>query len=638
MTTNGLRRAYLDFFKNHAHVEIPSASLLPENDPTTLFTGSGMQPILPYLLGELHPSGKRLVDSQKCFRSQDIEEVGDNCHTTFFEMLGNWSLGDYFKTEQVQWFFLFLTDVVKLNPERLYISCFCGQEDIGIPKDKETASLWQTAFKEKGIDAKIIDFVQRDGIQGGHIFYYDASKNWWSRAGKPENMPVGEPGGPDTEVFWDSAPDREEKHLYDKDNIIFGSFCHPNCECGRFFEIGNNVFMQYIKKDKGFVPLEQKNVDFGGGLERIAAAMIDSPDVFKIDLFDTQREVLERMSGKIYGTDKEETRAFRIILDHMRAVTFLIADGAFPSNKDQGYFTRRFIRRAIRYAGILGISDSFCSTVADAVIETYKEVYPNLKEKKDVIMKELEKEETKFKHTINKGTKKFQELVNSMANTKMLSGIDAFDLYQSYGFPIELTVELAKEHGIGVDVETFTIEKEKHQMLSRKGAQKKFYSGLANHSKQCTKYHTATHLFHAACIRILGPDATQKGSNITEERMRFDFVHFGKVTQEQIKELENLVNAAIVRDYLVSFEIMTTDEAKATGAIGLFEKSYNERVKVYTIGDPNESAVADPLSSTFSREFCGGPHVEHTGELGHFKIIKEESVSAGVRRIKAVLE
>jgi len=636
MTTNDLRKKYIEFFQSRDHAVIASASLLPDNDPTTLFTGSGMQPIIPYLLGEAHPSGTRLVNSQKCFRSQDIDEVGDNRHTTFFEMLGNWSLGDYFKTDQILWLFEFVTKEIGLDPKRIYITCFRGQEDIGIPKDEEASALWKKQFDTVGVDAEIIDFTERDGMQGGRIFYYDAGKNWWSRAGRPEKMPVGEPGGPDTEMFWDFGVHlglHEQSQWKDEP-------CHVNCDCGRFFEIGNSVFMEFQKTESGFVPLKQKNVDFGGGLERMAASMIDSPDVFMTDLFLGQKNVLQEISGKTYGENEKETKAFRVILDHLRVATFLISDGAFPSNKDQGYFTRRFVRRAVRFAKTLGIEGHFCGQVAEAVIEEYKDAYPNLVEKSDYILSELEKEETKFRRTIDIGTKKFSDLAEQTISNQQsaISGVDAFDLYQSFGFPVELTVELAEEQGLTVDVETFEIEKHKHIDLSRKGSEQKFHGGLADHSEQCIKYHTATHLLHAACLKVLGSHATQKGSNITQERMRFDFAHSEKLTPEQIQTLEDLVNGAIARDYPVSFDFMTVDEAKAKGAIGLFEESYGEKVKVYTVGDVNAPADADPTGATFSREFCGGPHVERTGVLGHFKIIKEESVGAGLRRIKAVLE
>lgn len=634
MNSNTIRQNYLDFFKEQGHAILPSASLLPDNDPTTLFTGSGMQPMVPYLLGEAHPSGTRIVDSQKCFRAQDIEEVGDNRHTTFFEMLGNWSLGDYFKKEQIPWMFDYLVNTLGLDPAQLYITCFRGNEELGLPKDEESAAIWADLYKGKGFDAGVVDFSERDGMQGGRIFYYDESKNWWSRAGVPQNMPDGEPGGPDTEMFWDFG---EDVGLHEKSEWA-KEVCHVNCDCGRFMEIGNNVFMEYKKTADGFEKLAHENVDFGGGLERIAAALNGDPDVFKISLFDGARSVLEQISNKTYGDNDSETYAFRVILDHIRAATFLIGDGAFPSNKDQGYFTRRLIRRAVRFAHKLGIEGVFAGQVASAFIETYKDAYPKVQELQDQILTELEKEEHKFAKSLQKGMKKFDEAVKDLVEGSEISGEVAFDLYQSFGFPIEITQELAEERGFVLDVNAFKAEKEKHQSVSRKGAEQKFKGGLADHSEMSIKYHTATHLLHAATIKVLGEHATQKGSNITPKRLRFDFAHPEKLTDEQKKQLEDLVNGAIARDYPVSFDMMNVEDAKTKGAIGLFEDNYGEKVKVYTVGDPEQIADADPSAPTFSREFCGGPHVEHTGVLGTFKITKEESVGAGLRRIKAILE
>ena len=633
LSSHKLRQKYLDFFKSKGHVVITSASLLPENDPTTLFTGSGMQPMVPYLLGQKHPLGTRIADSQKSFRTQDVDEVGDNRHTTFFEMLGNWSLGDYFKKEQISWMFEFITKELGLDPNRIYISCFRGNEKINIPKDEESAKLWQEQFKNAGVDASIVDHSKRDGMQGGRIFYYDAKKNWWSRAGVPENMPVGEPGGPDSEMFWDFGV---ELQLHEKSEWKEQP-CHINCDCGRFLEIGNNVFMAYKKTEKGFELLEKKNVDFGGGLERLAAALNDNPDIFLIDLFDPIREKLEKMSGKTYGNNPDETKAFRIIMDHMRATTFLIADGAVPSNKDQGYFTRRWMRRMVRFADSLGIKNNFCSLLAEVVIGEYKAAYPDLLEKKSLILKEMEKEEGKFRSTLEQGIKEFDKLVADNERRTTITGKEAFDLYQSYGFPLEMTIELAQEKGMTVDTDGSSEEMKKHQELSRAGAEQKFKGGLADASEMSTKYHTATHLLHAALRKVLGDHVAQKGSNITAERLRFDFSHPDKMTEEQKKQAEDLINQAIEKNYPVSFSEMSVDEAKKQGAIGLFGDKYGAKVKVYTIGDPLGKPMADFDSPTFSKEICGGPHVEHTGVLGHFKIIKEEASSAGVRRIKAVL-
>lgn len=648
MTTHEIRQKYLEFFKSNGHVILPSASLLPDNDPTTLFTGSGMQPMVPYLLGQKHPMGTRLSDSQKSFRSGDIEEVGDNRHTTFFEMLGNWSLGDYFKTEQISWMWKFLVEILKLDPKNLYFTCFRGLESAGIPKDTESAQLWQNLFASVGIEAKIGENPEVDGMRPGEkIFYFPERKNWWSRSGTPDKMPLGEPGGPDTEMFWDFDPENAQ-HLHEtsqwKDEP-----CHVNCDCGRYMEIGNNVFMQYRKTESGFELLPQQNVDFGGGLERMAAAVNNNPDVFTIDLFDTIRGTIESASGKKYGENPTETYAFRVVMDHLRAATFLIADTAVPSNKDQGYFTRRLIRRAIHFGRSLNVTMSFCSDVTRAVIETYKDAYPELVQKREQIVAEIQKEEEKFQKTVEKGQ---QELMKLLNQKQQIDGRDMFNLYQSYGYPKELTLEVANslsrhlnnnekfDHHIAVLVneQLFDEELVKHQALSRAGAEQKFKGGLADTGEMSVKYHTATHLLHAALQKILGPTATQKGSNITAERMRFDFAANEKMTPEQIKEAEDLVNAAIARDYPVTFQELPLEEAKKKQAIGLFEDNYGAMVKVYTVGDPDGIPLADSNAATFSRELCGGPHVEHTGTMGHFKIVKEEACSSGIRRIKAILE
>lgn len=648
LTTSQLRQKYLDFFKARGHAIVPSASLIPENDPTTLFTGSGMQPMIPFLLGEKHPRGARIANSQKCFRAQDIDEVGDNRHTTFFEMLGNWSLGDYFKQEQIPWMYEFVTKELGLDPKRLYVTCFRGNEALGIPKDEESSMLWQGLLEKDGVDSNIVDFPERDGMvakggQAGRIFYYDETKNWWSRSGVPGNMPVGEPGGPDTEMFWDFSPQGGSPAGGRATDPIFHDIspwrdrpCHVNCDCGRFMEIGNNVFMEYRKTESGFEKLKQRNVDFGGGLERMAAALADNPDVFRVDFFDGMRNVLETLSQKTYGENPEDTQAFRVILDHLRAATFLIADNALPSNKDQGYFTRRLIRRAIRYADRLGITGTFCVQVAGAVINIYRQAYPYVEERERLILDEMQREEHRFRGTLQRGLKEMKSLIEKQ---RVISGKDAFDAYQSFGFPKELTLEAVKQLGGTVENEAqFLEEFRKHQELSRAGSEKKFKGGLADHSDMSVKYHTATHLLHAALRKVLGVHAEQRGSNITPDRLRFDFAHPAKMTPEEIKKTEDLVNAAVYRDYAVSWQELTIAEAKRLGAIGLFEEKYGEKVKVYTVGDPAGMPEADPAAPTFSREFCGGPHVSHTGVIGKFKIVKEEAVSAGVRRIKAVVE
>lgn len=624
MTTHEIRSKYLTFFQKRGHAILSSASLVPENDPTTLFTGSGMQPMISYLLGEKHPQGTRLADSQKCFRSQDIEEVGDNRHTTFFEMLGNWSLGDYFKKDQVAWMFEFLTKEVGLDPARLFVTVFRGNGQI--PRDEETVGYWKAAFASVGIDAEVVDFSERDGMGAGRIFYYPEKKNWWSRSGVPEQMPIGEPGGPDTEMFWDFGANRG---LHEA-SVFAPQPCHVNCDCGRFVEIGNNVFMQYKKTDMGFEPLPNQNVDFGGGLERMAAAAKDDPDMFLIDLFDGARSAIESATGKSYGMNEAETYAFRVVLDHLRAATFLIADNVLPSNKDQGYYVRRLIRRAVRFGNKIGARDTFCGAISSAYVETYQDAYPELRQKQEVIVSELEKEEAKFKASLDKGLREFEKMFAS----GVVSGVDAFNLYQSYGFPWELTEELAREKGQQVDRAVFQSEFKKHQDLSRAGSEQKFAGGLADHSEATVKLHTATHMLHQALRSVLGAHVEQKGSNITSERLRFDFSHSEKMTSDQLNSVEGLVNENIAKDLPVHYEMLTLDEAKSRGAIGLFEDKYatlGDKIKVYFIGD-------EPTGEYFSKEVCGGPHVEHTGVLGHFKIAKEEAVAGGVRRIKAILE
>ena len=618
MTANELRKKYIDFFVGKGHVEIPSASLVPENDPTTLFTGSGMQPMVPYLLGEPHASGNRIADSQKCFRSQDIEEVGDNRHTTFFEMLGNWSLGDYFKKEQIPWMFEFLTEVVGLDPARLYVTVFRGNDQI--ERDQTSAELWKDAFNGAGVEAVVVDHAETEGMQGGRIFYYDETKNWWSRAGVPSNMPEGEPGGPDSEMFWDFG----EEHGLHEASEWKDQPCHVNCDCGRFMEIGNNVFMEYKKTADGFELLPSKNVDFGGGLERILAAQNDTPDVFATDLFEEARKAIETSSGKVYGKDDTETFAFRVVLDHVRAATFLIGDNVLPSNKDQGYFVRRLLRRSVRFARQLGVEGSLLGAVAEAYVETYAEAYPDLLTKKETIVGEMQKEEEKFAKTLEKGLREFKKIWDKEGK---LTGKNAFDLFQTYGFPLELTEELAQEEGQSVDREAFKAEFEKHKDLSRAGASQKFAGGLADHSEESTRLHTATHLLHEALRQVLGDHVEQRGSNITRERLRFDFSHDKKMTDEEKKQVEDIVNAQIDAELPVHFELLSVDEAKERGAIGLFEDTYAQKggkIKVYFVGD-------------FSSEICGGPHVENTRELGHFTLKKEEASSAGVRRIKAIL-
>jgi alanyl-tRNA synthetase len=670
ITTNQIREKYLKHFEKERHVVIPSSRLVPENDPTTLFTGSGMQPMLPYLLGQKHPLGTRIADSQKCFRSQDVEEVGDNRHTTFFEMLGNWSLGDYFKEEQIAWMWKFLTEELKLDPKKLYFTCFKGAPEIGIPKDTESSQWWQKHLKSVGIDALIGENPESDGMgEGEKIFYYGAKKNWWSRVGVPQNMPVGEPGGPDTEMFFDFEADTE-KVMHAKSQFK-NDPCHPNCDCGRFMEIGNNVFMEYIRTENGYEKLAQLNVDFGAGLERMAAAVNNDSDMFRIDVFAKVIETIEKLSGKKYnpipddkeflGVDKL-TQSFRVILDHLRAATFLIGDDVLPGNKDQNYFVRRLLRRAIRYGRNLGIEKNFCWQVAFTYIEIYKEHYVNLWEGREKIKQAIEDEENQFRKTLANGEKEFERMterkffdkidpitnqVTKGEKINVLSGEDAFNLYQSYGFPIELTIEMAKDKGVivdDIDFENFKKEFEasrtKHSEDSRAGSEQKFKGGLADNSEIVVRYHTATHLLHEALKQVLGPETNQKGSNITAERLRFDFTHGSKMTPEEITAVQSLVNKWIDEKIPVNREEVDKDEAIARGAVHLFGEKYGDKVSVYTIGNvkEGESKKKSENKNIISMEFCGGPHVENTGTIGHFKITKEEAVSAGVRRIKAVID
>ncbi|MBP9748568.1 alanine--tRNA ligase [Patescibacteria group bacterium] len=627
MTTAELRQKYLDFFKNQGHTILPSASLFPENDPSTLFTGSGMQPMVPYLLGERHPAGDRIVDSQKCFRSQDIEEVGDNRHTTFFEMLGNWSLGSYFKEKQIPWMFQFLTKELGLDPSRLFVTVFRGNDALGIPRDTEAVALWKEAFSSVGISANDKDYSERDGIaEGDRIFYYDEKKNWWSRSGVPDKMPIGEPGGPDTEMFWDFGVEKK----FHEQSPFSKEVCHVNCDCGRFMEIGNNVFMEYRKTENGFEKLAQRNVDFGGGLERMLAATENTPDVFLTDAFLPITRFIEEKSGKKYGSDDVTTRAFRIIADHIRAATFLVGDprGMGPSNVGQGYLIRRLLRRAIREGRRLGIGGAFMVSVADIVITHFSDAYPELITNATRIREEIGREEEKFGKTIEKGIRELEKIL--VGGT--VTGEQAFILFTTYGFPLELTEEVLAEHGHRVDREAFTAEFKKHQELSRSASAGAFKGGLADHSAETTRLHTATHLLHRALRTVLGDHVGQKGSNITAERLRFDFSHTQKMTPEEITAVEKMVNDAIIDDLPMQWVEMTVEEAKASGALGFFEDKYAQiggKIKVYMAGDDERGF--------YSKEICGGPHVTHTGELGSFKIEKEEAVAAGIRRIKATV-
>ncbi len=631
MNAQAIRKAYLDFCTENKHVVIPRAKLVPDNDPTTLFTGSGMQPLLPYLLGEPHPAGTRVADSQTCFRADDIEEVGDNRHTTFFEMLGNWSFGDYFKAEQLPWFFTFLVDRVGLDPNKLYVTVFAGDKEFDLPQDDESVDIWQGLFKSKGIDAQAAmigseaDGYKRGVNSGERIFYYDGAKNWWSRGGKPATTPVGDPCGPDSEVFY----------MFDEveHNPEFGEHCHPNCDCGRFMEIGNSVFMTYKRTDKGFEELPNKNVDFGGGLERIAAAAINSPDMFKISLLWPLVEGLESATNKKYS---DHTAAMRVIADHLRVAVFLAVDGVTPSNKEQGYVMRRLLRRAIRFAFDLGIEKDLMQLAIPIVLEAYHQDFPEIAEQQDKIMEILIKEEKTFRQTLTKGLREFAKLFDG-ADQKQ-HGELIFKLYDTYGFPMELSEEEAKQQGIDLALdwrEQFDTHMQKQRDMSRTATKGQFKGGLGGQTDQHKKYHTATHLMYQALREVLGDHVIQRGSNITEERLRFDFSHDEKVTREQLDQVEQIVNEQIGKDLKVSWAEYPTAEATGPlGALGQFGDRYGDTVKVYKM-------IADGVDKPFSFEICGGPHVDHTLQLFEdnkkFKILKEEASSAGVRRIKAAL-
>ena len=645
-SANELRSLFLRFFEEKGHARIPSASVIPENDPTVLFTTAGMHPLVPYLMGEKHPMGTRLTDVQKCIRTGDIDDVGDPSHLTFFEMLGNWSLGDYFKKEMIPWSWEFLTspDWLGLDPDKLAFTVFEGDADA--PRDEEAANLWRA-----------------QGVKDDHLFYLPKKHNWWGPAG------ITGPCGPDTEMF------------IIRDQPPCGPDCSPACSCGRYLEIWNDVFMQYEKqKDGTFIPLKQKNVDTGMGLERTYCVLMGANTVYETEIFSGIIGKIEELSGRKYGQDEETTRSIRIISDHMRTATFIIGDdrGVTPSNVDQGYVLRRLIRRAVRHGMKLGMPAGFTCEIAKVIIDQYKAVYPELERNGAHILEQLKLEEDRFQRTLKKGQAEFEKVYGNMmkkreafaalkANkadpdavaaalrqlppspdnkpiieqvkdgtvsdetidnllkaTEKMDGRSAFKLYDTYGFPIEITEEMAAEKGIEVDVEGFQERFKKHQENSHAGAEQRFKGGLQDHSEQTTKLHTATHLLHAALRKVLGPEVAQKGSNITPERLRFDFSFGRKMTDEEKKEVERLVNEYIQAAAPITCEEMTVAEAKAQGAIGLFESKYGERVKVYTMGE-------------FSKEICGGPHASNTGDLKSFKIKKEEASSAGVRRIKATI-
>lgn len=627
MNAQEIRKAYLEFCQKNGHKIIKRASLILKDDPTTLFTGSGMQPLLPYLLGKKHPDGVRLTDSQTCLRAQDIDDVGDNRHTTFFEMLGNWSLGDYFKEQQIRQFFEFLTDVVGLDPSKIYVSCFIGNKKYNIPRDDESAKIWQKVFAEKGIDAKIVELDTAEngdklGLQGGRIFFYNDKENWWSRGGGLDTTPIGDPCGPDSEVFYDFG---EENH-----DASFGE-AHPASDSGRFMEIGNQVFMQYRRLEDGsFEPLEHKNVDFGGGLERIAAAKIDNPDVFQISLMKPIIEKIEEISGKKYD---ENTASMRVIADHLRSAAFLAVDGCVPSNKEQGYVMRKFIRRAMAKAFDLGIEDNFVEQIIPVIVDIYAPDYQEVAEKGDEIVAVMVKEEKAFRRTLQKGLRELEKF-----SKDGLTGVELFQLYDTFGFPLELSTEEAVRRNISLSEnwqEEFNAKMKEQRERSQTASKGKFKGGLEGQTLEHRKLHTATHLMNAALHNMFEGQIAQKGSNINTDRLRFDFTFDRKLTDEEKKQIEDTVNEQISKGLDVSWAEYPTDYAlNELKAIGVFGDKYGETVKVYTMKAEGEKP--------FSVEICGGPHVDNTRELSEggkkFKIVKEQSSSAGVRRIKAILQ
>ena len=624
MKASEVRQKYLEFMKSKGHVQIAPAALVLENDPTTLFTGSGMQPLMPYLLGKKHEDGARLTNSQPCLRLQDIDDIGDPRHSTVFEMLGNWSLGDYFKEEQIRNFFTFLTQEIGLNPEKIYVTCFIGSEKYGIPRDDEAASIWQKVFAEVGIEAKIaeIDTAEngdKRGIESGErIFFYNDKENWWSRGGGIETTPIGDPCGPDSEVFYDFGEDKQDVEKYGKS--------HPASDGARFMEIGNQVFMQYRRMEDGsFEELEQKNVDFGSGLERVTAASIDSFDIFQISLLKPIIDKLAEISGKAYESNTSE---MRIIADHLRGAYLLTAQGLVPSNKQHGYALRRIIRRAILKALNLGIEQNFLEEVLPAIAENYKDLPDSILTNRNDVLSVLSKEEQAFRRTLNRGIKELGKLKEAG-----LTGKEIFMLQDTYGFPMELSVEEAYRQDIQLSENwraEFDAALEEQRNRSKTASKGMFKGGLEDHGEMSTKYHTATHLLLAAIQKLIDSESYQRGSNITAERMRLDFACDHKLSKEELQQLEDQVNEWIKADLPVQFAEYDKEYARnELKAHGSFWEKYPEKLTVYTIGD---------WDMPTSREVCGGPHVEHTGVLGHFKIQKEEASSAGVRRIKAILE
>ena len=611
-TVKTLRSAFITFFTDRGHQEILSASLVPLNDPTTLFVGSGMQPLIPYLLGEKHPKGDKLVNLQKSFRAQDIEEVGDNRHTTYFEMMGNWSLGSYFKKEELAWKFEFFTKALEIDPKRIYVTVFLGNDQVD--EDTISVEIWKELFESAGIDGKYVKDAVKNGMQDGRIFGYSEKKNWWSRSGEPANMPPGEPGGPDSEFFYDLG---EDLNLH-QDSEWKDLACHVNCDCGRFIEIGNSVFMQYKKLEDGsFVELAQHNVDFGGGCERILAALQNHSDVFRTDIFWPLIQKLQELTGVEY--EGENLSHFRVIVDHLRASVMLIGDGVEPSNKAQGYVLRRLIRRAVRHGRELSLQKPFLSQLVPTVLETSAWAYPETARKADAIQASILEEEQRFMKTIAKGFKEIEKISE-------LNGELAFKLYETYGFPFELTEEIARERGQNVEYGEFRQAFERHKETSRTASKGMFKGGLADSSEATTKYHTATHLLHSALREVLGDHVEQQGSNITGERLRFDFTHSSALTEQEIQEVEQKINAFIQSELPVHREMLPKEQALKEGAMAFFLETYPDEVSVYTIGK-------DAKSDWISKELCGGPHVANTKEIGSINLYKQESIGAGKRRV-----
>ena len=620
MTALEIIQKYISFFETRGHKRIANSPLVPQNDPTTLFTSSGMQPLVPYLLGEKHPMGTKLVNVQNSFRAQDIDEIGDNRHTTFFRMLGNWSLGDYFKKEQLTWFFEFLTSKTEglgLNPEKLFVTAFIG--NVQIPQDQESIEIWKKLFKEKGIDAKLNE----------KIFLYDIEKNWWSRSGTPDKMPVGEIGGTDSEVFYDFG-----KELKIHENSQFkNSACHPNCDCGRFMEIGNSVFMQYKKSEKGFEELPKKNVDFGGGLERLLAAVEDQNDIFQTSL---RQQIVRKIEWATNSSYQENKKNIRIITDHLVASVLIASNKIAPSNKEQGYILRRLIRRAMD--NLTKFNSDNIIPILEAIITEYKKTDPKLETNYEFIKNTILEEARKYNDAVKEAKKfikgKYKKTGDDLMGITEISSDDAFILYTTHG----LSPAQIKSLGYIFNDQEFAEKMKEHQSLSRKGAEKKFRGGLADHSEKTIMGHTATHLLHQALRDALGTHVHQSGSNITSERVRFDFNFERNLTPEELKKVENIVNEKIKENLPVHFEMLPLKKAKEIGAIGLFDDKYEQTVKIYFIGHSTRFARSGQShTQAYSIEFCGGPHVTFTSQVKSFKIIKQENIGRGQRRLYALV-